>query len=115
MTTPDQSRAVYDETTPSGSTYGESFSLKRGSLFSLHIINAGLTGTITLWASNLDSPGLTDDTDWVQITDVTFTALSGASKEFINAGNAAGRFYRIKYAQTSGTGNLAIWANYGEA
>lgn len=106
---------IYDDTDPTGTSYSTKFSMKKGSLFSLHIINGGLTGTLTLWVSNKTNPDESDDTDWVENTDVTFTALAGASKEMINAGNAAARFYRVKYVHTSGTGDLDIWANFGEA
>lgn len=106
---------IYDEVSPTGSTYSNKFSMKKASLFSLHIINSGLTGTLTIWQSNLPDPDTSSVTDWVENTDVTFTALAGASTEFINAGNAAARWYMIRYAHTSGTANMEIWANFGEA
>lgn len=105
---------IYDETNPTATTYSKKTSLRKATLLSLHIINTGLTGTLTLWVSNKPDP---DDAvvDWVQVTDVTFTALAGASTEFINAGNAAGRWYKVRYVHTSGTGDLDIWANFGGA
>ena len=106
---------IYDQTNPTGTSYSNKFSMKKASLFSLHSVYGGLTGTLTLWQSNLPDPDPDDDTDWVQNTDVTFTALSGASKQFQNAGNAAARWYRVKYVHGSGTGDLDIWANIGEA
>lgn len=106
---------IYDETNPTGTTYSSKISLKKGSMFSLHIINGGVTGTLTLWESNLPNPDPSDDTDWVQNTDVTFTALAGASKEMINAGNAACRYYRVKYVHSSGSADLDIWAHFGAA
>jgi hypothetical protein len=115
MATPDQARHVLDKTDPTGTVYSDVISLKLGSLFSLHIITGAVTGTMTLWVSNKDNPDLDDDDDWVENTDVTFTAIAGTSKEMINAGNAAGRFYRVKYVHSSGTGDLDVWANYGEA
>ena len=115
MSKPDRTTHIFDETDPTGTKYSTVFSLKQGSLFSLHIITGAITGTLTLWVSNMDDPGLTDDTDWVQNTDVTFTAIAGASKEMINAGNAAGRFYRLRYVHSSGTGDLDVWANFGNS
>ncbi len=112
---PDTAHKIYDETNPTGTTYSDKISLKMGSLFSLHITNGGLTGTLTLWASNKPDPDLTDDTDWVENTDVSFDALAGASKQMINAGNAAARWYRVKYVHTSGSATLDIWANFGDA
>lgn len=111
----DTTHLIYDETNPTGTTYSDKFSMRKASLFSLHIINGGVTGTLTLWESNLPNPGLDDDTDWVQNTDVTFTALAGASKEMINAGNAASRWYRVRYVHSSGSADLDIWANFGDA
>lgn len=115
----DTTDLIYDETDPTGTTLSNRFSMRNASLFSLHIINTGLTGTLTLWESNKPDPStdpadtITDD--WVQNTDVTFTALAGASQEFINAGNAAARWYIVRYVHSSGTGDLDIWANFGEA
>lgn len=115
MSTPDQSRHIYNTTDTTGTTYSEVFSLKRGSLFSLHIdATSSLAGTLTLWASNKDAPDAAV-ADWVQITDVTFTAVASALKEFVNAGNAAGRFYKLRFVYGSGTGDLDVWANFGEA
>ena len=111
----DTSHKVYDQTNPTGTTYSDKLSMRKGSLFSIHSVYGGLTGTITLWQSNIPNASLTDDTDWVENTDVTFTALAGASKQFQNAGNAAALFYRVKYVHTSGTGDLDIWINVGEA
>tara|TARA_R110002020_G_scaffold207256_3_gene412684 strand:+ start:26516 stop:26854 length:339 start_codon:yes stop_codon:yes gene_type:complete len=105
---------IYDEISPTGTTYSNKFSLKNASLFSLHVINSGLTGTLTLWVSNKPDPDAAV-ADWVQNTDVTFTALAGASTEMINAGNAAGRWYKVRYVHASGTANMEIWANFGEA
>ena len=105
---------IYDEVSPTGTTYSNKFSLKNASLFSLHIINSGLTGTLTLWVSNKPNPDAAV-ADWVEETGVTFTALAGASTEFLNAGNVAGRWYKVRYVHTSGTANMEIWANFGEA
>ena len=112
---PDRLEHILDETDPTGTVYSEPFSMEHGSLFSLHCVYGGLTGTLTLWQSNIPDPSLTDDTDWVENTDVTFTALSGAGKQFINAGNAAAYKYRVKYFHGSGTGDLDVYANKGEA
>jgi len=107
---------IYDQTNPTGNTYSKRISMKRASLFSLHIEYGALTGTITLWQSNKADPDPDSDTDWIQNTDVTFDALSGSgSSQFINAGNAAARYYKVKYAHTSGTGDLDIWIHVCEA
>jgi hypothetical protein len=114
MARPDENQHIYSVTDPTGTTYSDVFSLSRGSMFSLHIDNAGVTGTLTLWVSN--NPDYDAAVaEWIEETGVTFTALAGASVEFLNAGNAAGRFYKVRYAHSSGTGALNIYANYGEA
>ncbi len=114
MARPDENTHIYNQTDPTGTSFSTVFSLSRGSLFSLHIINTGLTGTLTLWVTNKPDfdAGVVD---WVEETGVTFTALTGASTEFLNAGNAAGRFYKVRYVHGSGTGDLDIHANRGEA
>ena len=115
MPVQDLHRHIYDDTDPTGTSYSEKFGMGIASLFSLHIIYGGLTGTLTLWQSNLEEPSEANDDDWVENTDVTFTALAGAGKQFINAGNAAARWYRVRYVHGSGTGDLDIYASFGEA
>jgi len=99
--------------------YSERISMKQGSMFSLHIINtettATVTGTITLWQSNLPDPNPDSVTDWVENTDVTFTGVSGAGSQFINAGNSAARFYMVRYVNGTGAGVLSCWVNVGAA
>jgi hypothetical protein len=99
--------------------YSERFSLKQGSLFSLHLEwtedSASLTGTFTIWESNKPDPDPDSVTDWVQNTDITFTAVSGAGSEFINVGNAAARFYMVRYVNATGAGTLQCWINAGGA
>ena len=112
---PDQLQHAYDQTDPTGTTYSDPIRMEHGSLFSLHCVYGGLTGTLTLWVSNVPDPSLADDTDWVQNTDVTFDALAGAGKQMINAGNAAGYWYRVKYVHGSGTGDLDVYVNKGAA
>jgi len=102
-------------TNPTGTVYSDYVSMKKASLFSLQIEHGALTGILTLWCSNKSSPDITSDADWVQNTDVTFSAVSGAGGQFINAGNAAARYYRVKYVHTSGTGAINIWSYAGEA
>ena len=103
--------------TGTATIYSDRFSMKRGSLFSLHLSYAGSTptGTITLWQSNKPDPDPDSVTDWVQNTDVTFTAVAGDGSQFINAGNAAARYYMVRYVNASGTGVLECWTNVGEA
>ena len=114
MTRPDENLHIYSETDPSGTTYSNVFSLSRGSLFSLHIFNVGMTGTLTLWVTNKPDHDAAV-ADWEEVTDVTFDALAGTSTQFINAGNAAGRFYKVRYVDSSGTGSINIYANCGLA
>lgn len=115
MARPDENSHIFDLTDPSvASHYSSVFSLSRGSMFSLFIKNTGLTGTITLWVTNNPDYDAAE-VEWVEETGVTFTALAGAASEFINAGNAAGRFYKLKYVHSSGTGDLDVYTNHGEA
>jgi hypothetical protein len=103
--------------TSTSTIYSERISMKMGSLFSLHCIWTGTpTGTLTLWQSNLPDPDPDSVTDWIQNTDVTFTDPAGsASSTFVNAGNAAAKFYMVRYVNSSGSGVLSCWANVGAA
>lgn len=105
--------------TGTSTIYSERISCKQGSMLSLHISNtetsATVTGTITLWQSNKPDPDPDSVTDWIQNTDVTFTAVSGAGSEFINIGNAAARFYMVRYVNATGAGVLSCWVNVGAA
>lgn len=88
--------------------YSEKFSMKRGSIWSLHVVWTGTpTSTVTLWQSNVEIPDESDDTDWVENTDLTMPAPAGsASKAFLNAGNAGARHYRLKVVTGSGSGTI---------
>ena len=115
----DYNGLIMDQGVMTGTTtiYSDRFSLKRGSMFSLHFVYAGSTptGTLTLWQSNKPDPDPDSVTDWIENTDVTFTAITADGSQFINAGNAAARFYMIRYVNASGTGNIDCWVNAGEA
>lgn len=98
--------------------YSKRFSMKMGSLFGLHFEWAGTSpsGTLTLWQSNKPDPAVDSVTDWVQNTDVTFTSPAGSdSKSFLNVGNAAARWYMVRYVNASGSGALQCWVNFGDA
>lgn len=113
MSRPDENQHIYNETNPASTTYSSVMSLSRGSLLSLHVDNTGMTGTLKLWVTNNPDYDAAE-AEWIEVTSI-FTALAGTSTEFINLGNVAGRFYKVSYEDTSGTGNIQVYANYGEA
>ena len=94
--------------TGTATIYSDRFSMRKGSLFSMHFSYAGSTptGTLTLWNSNKADPDPDSVTDWVENTDVTFTAIAGDGKQFHTIGNAAAKFYMVRYVNASGTGVL---------
>lgn len=70
------------------------------------------TGTFTLWKSNKPNPSLADDADWVQDTSITLTNPAGAASKAGNeVGNCGFKFYRIKYVNASGSGNLWLYVH----
>lgn len=111
---------LFDAKAVSGTTtyYTDKFSMLKGSLFSLHMIatetQATLGGTYTLWESNIPNADPTADTDWVQNTDVTFTAVASGVTQLLTVGNAAARWYRVKYVNATGEGTLDIWLHAGK-
>lgn len=104
------------EATSSTTAYRSNrFSMLKGSLFSLHLEMTGtVTGTFTLWQSNMPDADPTSDADWIENTDVTFTAVSNATDQFHTIGNAAARWYMVKYTNATGTGSLSGWICAGK-
>ncbi len=105
--------AVTINTTTGATVRSKPFSMQYGTIASLHFIWTGTpTSTITLWESNKGEKPSTDDTDWVQNTDITFTQPAGsASKGLYNFGNAGARWYRVKVVTSVSSGTFTCWAN----
>lgn len=81
----------------------------RNQLAIFYVWTGTLGATATIWASDLDKPTEADDTDWVQVTDVTLTnPTSGGGKFAQVVGNANHKWYRLKFASPSGSGNLTV-------
>lgn len=76
--------------------------------FSHHLGWTGTpAGTLTLWYTNLASPGLASDADWIQ--DTTWAPVNpagSAGSTFVTTGNVAAAWVRVKYVNASGTGTL---------
>lgn len=65
------------------------------------------TGTLTLWYTGLESPNLANDDDWDQDTSWAPVNPAGtASDTFVPTGNLTGTWFRVKYVNASGSGNL---------
>lgn len=97
--------------------YSDRWSMLKGSIMSIHLIaeqTSALVGTWTLCQSNKPNADPSSDTDWEQNTDVTFTAVSGDTSQFLNIGNAGARWYRLKYVNTSGTGTIDAYILAGK-
>lgn len=79
--------------------------------FSLSVETTGtLTGTWTLWVSNKMRPDPSSDSDWSDIsTHAEFVETNPAgstTKWSVSCPSIRGRFFRLKYVNTSGTGTL---------
>lgn len=95
----------------SGTTtfYGTPITIQRLHDSSFHLTWAGTpTGVWTVWVSNKASPGLSDDTDWVQLTlAVAINQPAGAAgKDFVDLAGLPSGFARMKYVNASGTGTV---------
>jgi len=68
------------------------------------------TGTFTLWMTDNPSPGLANDTDWVQDTTFVPTNPAGAAGKFRDdGGNAKAYRKRLKYVNASGSGTVIAY------
>ncbi len=69
-----------------------------------------LTGTFTLWWSDEPHPVESTDTDWEQDTAWTPTNPAGAATYTkYSISDIKGKWFRIRYVNASGTGNLLGW------
>lgn len=73
-------------------------------VFSIHcdFDDAGLNGTLNIESSN-------DNSDWISVSGASTSVSSGASHMF-NVINAAYKFVRVTWVNSSGTGNLTAAA-----
>lgn len=106
------SAIAVDGTTVTG--YSTAIKHRGRSAASWHVdwTGAGLSADIKLYASNKPEPGLANDTDWVEQTDVVIAgpAVSASGKLTVNVGNANLRWYRLKFARTAGSGTFVVHA-----
>jgi hypothetical protein len=97
---------------------GTHYSLPWGSDngFLLEVITTGtLTGTWTLWTSSKQEPDRSSDTDWVDIsTDPAFVETNpagAATKWSVRAPDLKARWFRLKYVNSGGTGNIEAYVS----
>jgi len=98
--------------------YSDKFSVRGAPVWSAQIVWTGstLASTITLWASNFESPNPASDTEWVNMTsDYGYTGFFGggpaaaaAGKDFVDVSNSGALWYKYKCARTAGTGTIKI-------
>lgn len=95
--------------------YSESVGVPDGKAVSYQVRFGGTpTGTLSLWYSNMRSPNLANDADWVQDTTFVPTNPAGtAPHNFYTVGNLTARSTRLKYVNSAGSGTLAAWATVG--
>lgn len=106
------------DTSTNATKYTTKLAYKNHSGISWHIVATGssLTSAITFWASNLPNPSVSDDTDWVQQTDITLTGPTTASsfKGMAVVGNCNAQWYRVKIVTSNGTGAATVYAHTGK-
>lgn len=95
--------------------YSKPWSAEQGS-WSLHVETTGdLTGTWTLWISNKKHPNEASDSDWVDISThagfVETNPAGATTKWAATPDHLTGAWFRLKYVNTSGTGNILAWVS----
>ena len=69
-----------------------------------------LTGTFTLWFTDIRNPTLADDSQWTQDTTYAPTNPAGAAVKFTDSmGNAKALRKRLKYVNASGSGTITAY------
>ena len=100
--------------TTDATEYSYPIALTDCEVWAAHFVWTGTpTSTVTLWATCMEKPSLTDDTDWVDVTGtLTMPAPAGsASKAMVNVGNTGAYQYRFKVVTASGSGTMKIYAH----
>lgn len=92
--------------------YSQAIRVNHGVTASFHITFTGtMTGTLTIWFSNIPNAALDTDADWVEDSTATLTSPAGsATKDVYNIGNLAVYGVRFKYVNASGSGTVRGWA-----
>lgn len=68
------------------------------------------TGTITVWATDKPDADLSNDNDWIQVTD-TLTDPAGSASKTRQDITCRATAVRLKYVNASGSGVLFAYAN----
>ena len=102
--------------------YSTGFTLPLGDTFSMHLVWAETTATyasvVSLWASNIKNAGVSDDTDWVEMTSaygfngfpgLTAGALGTSGKDFADVSGSGALQYRLKFVRSGGAATIECW------
>lgn len=75
------------------------------------VIGAGITGSVTVWYSNLPDPDETNDAHWFQdaSSSATVTLSGSAVNSFLAWGNVMASYVRIKVTVSGGSGTVVCW------
>ena len=106
--------------------YSDPIVIPHGSVWSAHLVWTEDTATfataVTLWATNVRQPSLTDDTDWVQMVSGHgwdgFTGgdpAGGDGKDFSDIGNTGGALYRFKFVRSTGAATLNLYLAFKDS
>jgi hypothetical protein len=98
---------------PSGTVYSAIFTAPNSDGYSLSVFYTGtLSGTFTLWWSDVPFASQADDTQWIQDTNFSPVNPSGSAGSFGDeAGNSKGFYKRLKYVNSSGSGTITAYVN----
>lgn len=99
--------------------YSNVCTLPEGSTFSAHLVwtetSATYASVVSLWASNVRNPDLSDDTDWVEMTSdygfdgfpgLTAGAMGASGKDFVDISNSGALQYRFKFVRSGGAATI---------
>lgn len=77
------------------------------SLVGIEVEHGDITGTLTLFASEVEDPATDSDDDWIELSSPTLTDPSGSASSFREeATDYTARWIMVKYVHSSGTGNI---------
>jgi hypothetical protein len=95
-----------------GTVYSDPFSGMNSDGASMTVFTTGtLTGTFTLWFTDVRNPSLADDSQWTQDTTFAPTNPAGAAIKFTDSmGNAKALRKRLKFVGASGAGTITGYA-----
>jgi hypothetical protein len=103
----------YIAVTGTDTYYSTAFQVPQGQQsLSVQTFNTGdASGTTTPQVSNKPDPALASDSDWTTLPSVTVPGPDGSAGNGAVSFSCPYRWFRIKYVNSSGSGNLSAFVN----